>query len=85
MRKRRLPDPRDILDEQMAARQQTHERELNHLILTPNDGLDGLLHPRKEIGGHRCLIAYNRFSHLICSLASSPLAGLDRRPEICYV
>jgi hypothetical protein len=46
--------------------------------------LDGLLHPRKEIGGHRCLIAYSRFSHLICSLAS-PSAGLDRRPEICYV
>jgi hypothetical protein len=68
----------------MAAGQQTHERESDHLILTPNDGLDGLLHPRKELGGHHYLIAYTRFSHLMCSLAS-PLAGLDPHPKICYV
>jgi hypothetical protein len=84
MRKRRLPNPRDVLDEQMPAGKQAHQRQSDHLILTPNDGLDGLLHPRKEVGGHRCLIAYNPFSHLICSLAWS-LAGLDRRLEICYV
>jgi hypothetical protein len=56
----------------MAAGQQTNEREPNHLILTSNDGLDGLLHPRKEIGSHRGLLVYTRFCHLMFPPASPP-------------
>ena len=39
----RLADPGDILDQQVAASEQPHQRELDHFILTPDNALDGAL------------------------------------------
>jgi len=57
MRESRLSDPGNVLDQEMAACDESHEREADDIALTSNDILDSLLEPVEFSGAcnHRSL------------------------------
>ncbi len=74
----RLAHTRDVFDQQMAAREQAHQGELDHFIFTPDDALHGLLHALEKVRSDGGVIIHCGFFHAVesrvCPGVSRPWA-----------
>ena len=79
MRQSGLAHAGDILDQQVAARKQAHQRELDHFVFAPDHALHGLLHALEQFrqATTAWLINFRAFSMLTASPERIAPARLD--------
>ena len=70
-----LAHPRDVLDQQMTAREQPHQRELDYFILASDDALHRLLHALEKVRSDSGMIVYCGFFHALASRYPAVVVG----------
>ena len=72
----------DVLDQQVTAREEAHQRELDHVIFAPNDALHGPLHAVQKVQRDSERIIDFGFCH-VCSIRRFP-AGVTPGNALIY-